>query len=647
MKILHISDIHFEPPKDRGDRAPIQKALLASASALEFDVVVLSGDLATNGDEPEYDVAAAFLQELAQDRPVLIVPGNHDVDRSKADKKALLNANPSAEHFELNRDDVLKPHRFANFHAFSGSFAFQWDANRMTSLSTSLLGFAFVGINTALLSCRKEDSGYLAIDLKDLDDRLGKLANDVPIIAIGHHPLDELAPWNRIEARTLLSRGMSGAHLYLCGHRHLAKGEAQYSSSGAGLAVYQCGAAYQTSRWENNFSVLEVNINRRCLRPRLLTYSTENGTFDDSPAQSHEIPVPWPSTESKSAGTPLTASSPPSAPEPPPAEVENLVKKLEGVFDLVWESERADRKFGCIFWPVRLRRPTLIHAAQAAIAASFQVRGVSVILCLDDFGNAEAEPAFFLSRMHKHFSYVGADWNQVEVLQARDVVSEERLRRTWELLAAWLIREPKLESVLSICKLLVQQARDAGHLTRVLGQKPRKLMTPAVVWSCLDHVLTRTEKPIPPGSSLATLGGHDERGFWQAWQAAFGHSYGKVGHLYGSELNKISSEAKHEVETENPLAMAEPDIEEELSWRSMEDIRHTLAQDAGSVSDPRRIVGWLICQCLVLPSWLGGKEIEVCGKPLRTPADLVLLATESRDDVVRDVATRAAEVLLA
>jgi len=647
-RLLHISDVHFEPPRGRGDRARIQKALLAKVLELEFDAVVFSGDIANEGKETEYQVAQLFLKELARDRKILIVPGNHDVDRSRVDKKAMLNASASKEHFEENRPDVLKPKRFDAFVKFASSFELKWNRKRMTLACCSLSGVTFLGINTALLSYRKEDRGKLAVDTDDLENELGHLAADVPVVGIGHHPLEELNQWNGKLVRSAFERSLRGVHLYLCGHRHEQKGEAKYATTGAGLTVYQAGAAYQASPWEKSFSLLEIDMAERCLHTTLFRYNDDNGTFDPDPSCSRDMPVLWPIKESHNVAVPevSAATEPTDASPSPPNSPEELIGRLEEVFDLVWESERADRRIGHVFWPVRLRRPTLIHAAQAYIAGAFQKLGVEVILCLDDFGNTGGlEPNFFLDRMRKHFSYVGADWDALEVIRASEIVTDDRVKRTWELLAAWLTLQPELQGVLSICKLLVQQARDAENLQKALKKKPRKLMTPAVVWTCLDHVLTQRGRAGDLGTSLATLGGHDEREFWRAWQAAFGAQYGKVGHLYGSALNKISA-APQEADAGGPLAMAEHDFEEDLNWHAMDDIRRTLGQDVGPVTNPHRILGWLICQCLILPTWLAGKSLEVCGKHLRGPRDLASLTTISRDEVVRDVAARANEVLL-
>lgn len=70
--ILHMSDLHF----GRTDDAVV--AGLARAVAAErADLIIISGDLTQNALSQEFREAAAFVDRLP--RPVLVVPGNHDI----------------------------------------------------------------------------------------------------------------------------------------------------------------------------------------------------------------------------------------------------------------------------------------------------------------------------------------------------------------------------------------------------------------------------------------------------------------------------------------------------------------------------------------------------------------------------------------
>jgi 3',5'-cyclic AMP phosphodiesterase CpdA len=97
IRLLHLSDIHFRADR-RWDADPILRHLAERigrdvAAGLAPDLVVITGDLAFSGNIDDYAVAADWLGEqlwprlaagqagrLDRDR-LLLVPGNHDVDR--------------------------------------------------------------------------------------------------------------------------------------------------------------------------------------------------------------------------------------------------------------------------------------------------------------------------------------------------------------------------------------------------------------------------------------------------------------------------------------------------------------------------------------------------------------------------------------
>lgn len=74
LTILHASDLHFGKPFDP---APA-RALRQMAEDVSPDLIVLSGDFTQRAKIREYEEARAFIQGLP-DRPIVVVPGNHDV----------------------------------------------------------------------------------------------------------------------------------------------------------------------------------------------------------------------------------------------------------------------------------------------------------------------------------------------------------------------------------------------------------------------------------------------------------------------------------------------------------------------------------------------------------------------------------------
>ena len=634
MRILHLSDVHFGRTTV-GDQNLVLLAIQEAVRGVAYDVLILSGDIANSGQPDQYDLATTFIKTVAVSRPALVVPGNHDVDRGKADAKALLSAYPMQEVYNANRSDVLRPDRFEHFLHFSKAFNFDWN-DGITSSAITLQGIHFIGVNTALLSHRDQEETKLCVDVEHLQSRLAQIPTDTPVVAIGHHPLEFLTPWNGDIVRRSLSKAFHGAQVYLYGHKHDDTGSSTFSVSGSGIVTFQAGASYQGSKFKNSFRILELDPTASAIISEFYEYNDESGTFDQNKTLSHPVPVLWP----KSTSTPKDEKNSTRVTtlkvDIPSDQPGVFVNQLEDLFSHVWEPETLGSSWKRIFWPVRLRRPTLIHASRAFVAAAFLKRGVAVTLCLDDFGNTTIPSETFLDRIAKHFAFLGAPYKDLDILSARDVLTDERLAKSWSILSEWLTENgAKLQRVLRICKLLVDD-----NLQESLSKKPRRILTPAVIWSCLNYVIDKYGQD-GKISGLLTLGGYDERDFWHVWNDVFAKGH-KVGHLYGPELATITTKTS----TNRLLAMAEHDSDKDLYWASKDDIENSLSSDAGSPDDPKRILGWLLAQCLVLPNWLLTKDVTICKIPLRTLKDLSNLAGTARGQVVEESARLSAEILL-
>jgi 3',5'-cyclic AMP phosphodiesterase CpdA len=74
-RIAHLSDLHFG-----AHDPPVVEALVAALAELEPDLVVISGDLTQRARREQFHAANAFLRRIEADgRPIVIVPGNHDI----------------------------------------------------------------------------------------------------------------------------------------------------------------------------------------------------------------------------------------------------------------------------------------------------------------------------------------------------------------------------------------------------------------------------------------------------------------------------------------------------------------------------------------------------------------------------------------
>lgn len=72
-RILHVSDLHFGARDD----PVLEHALAGLVDRVAPELVIASGDLTHRGRRSEHELAANFLRRF--ERPVLAVPGNHDI----------------------------------------------------------------------------------------------------------------------------------------------------------------------------------------------------------------------------------------------------------------------------------------------------------------------------------------------------------------------------------------------------------------------------------------------------------------------------------------------------------------------------------------------------------------------------------------
>ena len=91
--LIHLSDIHFRK-RDSGSAydldMDLRNELLRDAIRMKDELgvitgIVITGDIAHAGKKEEFNTAAAWLNELAdnidcESENIWIVPGNHDID---------------------------------------------------------------------------------------------------------------------------------------------------------------------------------------------------------------------------------------------------------------------------------------------------------------------------------------------------------------------------------------------------------------------------------------------------------------------------------------------------------------------------------------------------------------------------------------
>ena len=273
MRLLQLSDIHFvESALDDKRYVPIEKQFISDIKdqnkITPFSYILICGDLAFSGKQDEYKRAKDFIEEICKainckNDNVLMVPGNHDLDRTvnkglKEFIRKTVAQDPDsfikACKDSLELKNILKAlyTPFTNYYKFAKEFGcispfensilFDEDLSHLdlnASLSWEKELFdqgksiaRVVGVNTALLSgCgRKKEKEVLPARMWTPYSKDGEHIN----ILMGHHPLDDISNKDGFE-KEIDTR----FHLQIFGHRHIE------STSGNRIALKITSAAFE------------------------------------------------------------------------------------------------------------------------------------------------------------------------------------------------------------------------------------------------------------------------------------------------------------------------------------------------------------------------------------------------------------------
>ncbi|MGI8631302.1 MAG: tetratricopeptide repeat protein [Solirubrobacterales bacterium] len=334
---LHVSDFHLRAGDDY-DRDVVLRALVAAVAdqvhdGRPADLIVATGDVARSGKAAEYAAATRFFDALlsaaglGRDR-LIVVPGNHDVDRPLG--TGLARTLGSREEADAYFDpDLPKPHIAQKLGAFAGWYDEYFKGIRTFPRSSTCypvelfeLGgvrLAVLAINSALFCQDGADHAKLLVGRRCLDAALGELgAGDADLrMALMHHPLDWLSDIERSNVKSSLGRAVD---VFLTGHLHDMGAETVASTTGTTLFL-AAGAAYQTREWPNRAMYVRFDGDSLDVLPiRYEDSPTEIWTVDPSifPAEAGfqgSFPSPRLNTDSR-ARLPRLAAAPNPARHP-------------------------------------------------------------------------------------------------------------------------------------------------------------------------------------------------------------------------------------------------------------------------------------------------------------------------------------------
>jgi 3',5'-cyclic AMP phosphodiesterase CpdA len=189
VRLLHISDLHAGSVEETA----VEQSLEPLVERVQPELIVASGDLAHRGRRREHERAAAFLRGLG--RPLLVIPGNHDIPYSF-------------------------PARFTRPWA---EFERQWETVEPVFRADDLV---VVGLNS-VRPWRHQSGGIRSGQIARVKELLANAPEGALRVVVLHHHLIG-APWRSrkkpVARRSEVLAGLvdAGAELILAGHIHQA-----------------------------------------------------------------------------------------------------------------------------------------------------------------------------------------------------------------------------------------------------------------------------------------------------------------------------------------------------------------------------------------------------------------------------------------
>ena len=260
---VHVSDIHFGQEKD--DRvhihADVKQQLIADAKEVVSKIaggnahgILVTGDITQSGKWAEFEDAGKWLDELAASigveiHRVQMVPGNHDLDRSKlsfAGQHILdhIRAGGTKEYEDIlsnPTDRAALLDRFEDYGRFSfgydcplnneGAFASDMEVNLAPGRA-----IRFIRFNSSLLchGGEKDEHPELMIGARQFTI---PRTNGVENIVLVHHPLHWYKDQDQVQDYI-----RSRARVFISGHEHNPKVSVDNVEEGCDVMMLAAGA---------------------------------------------------------------------------------------------------------------------------------------------------------------------------------------------------------------------------------------------------------------------------------------------------------------------------------------------------------------------------------------------------------------------
>ena len=274
LVIAHLSDIHIKNDHDKilakGEK--IAGVIRAYQGSNHHCFVVVSGDIAFSGTQPQYELAQQLLSAVvdslgtsfATPVQVIVAPGNHDCDFTKHGqvRDMLLDGLNGKPHDEVEDSTIgvcaAVQDEFFKFRENINQSRKTADSKLWTRYDYEVDGqnISFDCLNFAWSSKLHEGQGELIFPIEKYNAELEK-KSDLRIFLF-HHPM----PWIRQgQYQTLRSKIRANADVVLTGHEHFGSAT-EVSDKRNGDSVIFEGACLQENGQEDSseFNIINIDL---------------------------------------------------------------------------------------------------------------------------------------------------------------------------------------------------------------------------------------------------------------------------------------------------------------------------------------------------------------------------------------------------
>ena len=316
---LHISDVHFQPKKDWRD-IPARRSLLsflrkqfADKKLPTPDLIFCTGDIAFGESAKatmtqQYGYANEFFTELLQicdslpkDR-LFVVPGNHDVNRTKVNEDAQAALGDKAKESRIHEEAINQRfesaglehqqalQRLADYGLFiQERLPHQSNTERhvyakVIDIRGTKIGVG--GFNSAWSCAGPEDDRHLWLAAQWQFNHVHQLLEPAQLrIGLIHHPVDWL---NEVERDVCTRRIAGGFHFWLHGHMHNA-----WVSPGPNCTTVAAGAVGAAAPDEFGINLVSLDFVKNSGKVHLLGYSARDDGWTSKPVAHHAPDGVW------------------------------------------------------------------------------------------------------------------------------------------------------------------------------------------------------------------------------------------------------------------------------------------------------------------------------------------------------------------